>query len=94
MGDNKQNLFIHFRVLSLNLDDGVVSLKSDHDVKLLLDFVPRYNEIDVYVETKVSLVEKHLFEQTPWRSASKGIVIEEILRDDVVTAPPMSSKGT
>ncbi|PWA40597.1 auxin efflux carrier family protein [Artemisia annua] len=83
LGDNEQKLFIHFRVPSLNLDDGLVPLMSDQDVKLLLNFVPRYKEVDVFVETDVSLVEKQLFEHTCWRKASKGIVIKEILQDDV-----------
>ena len=61
LGNNKQLLFTHFRVPGLNLDDGLVPLMSDQDVKVLLNFVPRYKEIDVFVETDVSLVEKHLF---------------------------------
>ena len=59
LGDNEQKLFIHFRVPSLNLDDGLVPLMSDQDVKLFSNFVPRYKEVDVFVETDVSLVEKN-----------------------------------
>ena len=93
LGDNEQKLFYHFRVPSMNSDDGLVSLMLDQDVKLLLNFVPRYKEIDVFVETDVSLVEKQLFKHTGWRKASKCIVIKEILQDDVVSAPNLNSKG-
>ncbi|PWA77083.1 transposase, MuDR, MULE transposase domain protein [Artemisia annua] len=93
LGDNEQKLFIHFRVPSLNLDDGLVPLMSDQDVKLLLNCVPRYKAVDVFVETDVSLVEKQLFEHTCWRKASKGIVIQEIFQHDVVSAPNLNSKG-
>ena len=60
LGDDKQLLFIHFKVPGLSLDDGLVPLMSDQDVLTLLKFVPRYKEIDVYVESDVSLVEKHM----------------------------------
>ena len=93
LGDKEQKLFIHFMVPSLNLDDGLVPLMSDQDVKLFLNFVPRYKEVDVFVETDVLLVEKQLFEHTCWRKASKGIVIKEILQDDVVSAPNLNTKG-
>ena len=93
LGDNNKKLFIHFRVPILNLDDGLVPLMSDQDVKLLLNFVPRYKDIDIFIETDVLLVEKHLFEHTCWLPASKGIVIQETLQDDIVSAPHMNKKG-
>ena len=77
----------------MNLADGLVALMSDEEVKLLLNFVPRYKEIDVFVETDVSLVEKHLFEDTCWRPGSEGLVIPEIVQDDVVSAPHKNNKG-
>ncbi|PWA78594.1 transposase, MuDR, MULE transposase domain protein [Artemisia annua] len=57
-------------------------------VKILADLglgdnEQKYKEADVFVETDVSLVEKQMFEHTCWRKASKGIVIKEILQDDV-----------
>ena len=64
---------------------------SDHDVNILLKFLPIYKEIDVFEETYVSLVEKHLLLHMGCQ-ASKGLVIEEIVEDDVVSAPVKRTK--
>ena len=56
---------------------------SDQDVLTLLKFVPWYKEIDVYVETDVSLVEKHMLLVRGFQS-SKCLVIEPIVEYYVV----------
>ncbi|GJS00358.1 hypothetical protein Tco_0316866 [Tanacetum coccineum] len=54
---------------------------SKEDVIRFLVYVPRFSEVKVYIETGVSLVEKHPME----RMTSKGkvMLIEEIMDHDV-----------
>ena len=65
---------------------------SDQDVLTLLKFVPRYKEIDIYVETDVSLVEKHMLLVRVFQS-SQGLVIEQIVEYYVVSSPVKKNKG-
>ncbi|GJR34028.1 hypothetical protein Tco_1209712 [Tanacetum coccineum] len=60
----------------------------DVDVIKLLNYTPECKEIEVYIETDVSLVEQHLVELLV-HSQSKGVgndvVIEDIIEDNVVS---------
>ncbi|GJY69782.1 hypothetical protein Tco_0472764 [Tanacetum coccineum] len=53
-------LFMHFRILGQSLDEGSLPLMSEEDVIRLLEYVPRFREVEVYIAISVSLVEKHL----------------------------------
>ncbi|GJT04203.1 zinc finger, CCHC-type containing protein [Tanacetum coccineum] len=55
---------------------------SDQYVITILKYVPRFREIEVYIETGVSLVEMHLMEGMT--SHGKGVVIEKIMDDNQV----------
>ncbi|GKE48714.1 hypothetical protein Tco_1479972, partial [Tanacetum coccineum] len=58
-----------------SLGEGLVLLMSNQDVLSLLEYVPRYKEIDVYVENQTMEVVL---------GKGKGVVIEEIMEDDEV----------
>ncbi|GJV01724.1 hypothetical protein Tco_1335293 [Tanacetum coccineum] len=75
-------LFNHFRIPGESLDEGLVTLMGDEDVLTLLKYVPKFREINVYVEEYVSLVEQHRIEVM--NGKGKGVAIEEILEDDVL----------
>nr|GEV12991.1 hypothetical protein [Tanacetum cinerariifolium] len=45
-----------------SLDKGLVPLMSEEDVVNLLNYVPRYREIEVYIKVSVSSVESHMLE--------------------------------
>ncbi|GJR48638.1 hypothetical protein Tco_1316741 [Tanacetum coccineum] len=70
-------LFSHFRISGKSLDKGLVPLISHQDVLSMLKYVPRYKEIEVYIE-------KHMMEVVSGKGKGKGVVIEEILEDDEV----------
>ncbi|GJW44397.1 hypothetical protein Tco_0073196 [Tanacetum coccineum] len=59
-------LFTHFRIHWESLDEDLLTLMSD----------------EVYIETGVLLVERHMMERM--MSMGKGVVIEEIVDHDVV----------
>ncbi|GJY63307.1 hypothetical protein Tco_0464767 [Tanacetum coccineum] len=74
-------LFTHFRILGESLDESLLLLMSDEDVIRFLDYVPRFREVDVYIETDVSLVERHMMKRMT--SKGKGVVTEEFMDHDV-----------
>ncbi|GKB06184.1 hypothetical protein Tco_0834417 [Tanacetum coccineum] len=63
------------RIPGKSLDEGLVPLMSNQDVLSLLQYVPIYKEIKVYV--KKSTMEVVL-------GTGKGVVIEEVVEDDEV----------
>ncbi|GKE27347.1 hypothetical protein Tco_1442731 [Tanacetum coccineum] len=65
------------RILGKSLDEGLTPLISHQDVLSLLKYVPRYKEIEVYVE-------KHMMEVVSGKGKGKVVVIEEIVEDDEV----------
>nr|GEU33366.1 copia protein [Tanacetum cinerariifolium] len=65
-----------------SLDEGLITLMGDEDVLTLLKHVPKFKEIKVYVEECMSLVEEH--RTKVMNGKGKGVVIEEILEDDVL----------
>ncbi|GJS24421.1 hypothetical protein Tco_0453053 [Tanacetum coccineum] len=71
-------LFTYFRI---PLDEGLLPLMSEEDVIRFLEYVPRFREVEVYIETDVSFVEKHLMERMT--SKGKAMLIEEIVDHDV-----------
>ncbi|PWA65591.1 hypothetical protein CTI12_AA334540 [Artemisia annua] len=74
---NRTLVFTHFRILGESLDDGLLPLMSDKDAKRLVEYIPRFRELELYIETSVSLVECQMMEQM--MSKGKGVVIEEIV---------------
>ncbi|GJW28296.1 hypothetical protein Tco_0045171 [Tanacetum coccineum] len=68
-------LFSRFRIPRKSLDEGLVPLMSNQDVLSLLQYVPIYKEIEVYVE-------KNMMEVV--LGMGKGVVIEEVVEDDEV----------
>nr|GEU74136.1 hypothetical protein [Tanacetum cinerariifolium] len=94
--DNNKILFTHFKIPMMSFDDGLVPIIADHDVIELLNYVPECKEKEVYIETGVSLVEIHLVELAVSQSQSKGVgngvVIEEIVKDNVVSSSEKDSK--
>nr|GEU49840.1 Gag-Pol polyprotein [Tanacetum cinerariifolium] len=75
-------LLSHFRITGESLDEGLVPLLGDEDVLTLLKYVPKFREIEVYVESFVSLVEQHIREISTFKG--KGVVIEEIVEDSIL----------
>ncbi|GJU35115.1 hypothetical protein Tco_1183469 [Tanacetum coccineum] len=69
------------RILGKSLDEGLVPLMFEKDVVNLLNYVPRYRELKIYIENGVSSIESHVTERL---SQGKGMVIEEILEENVV----------
>lgn len=55
---------------------------SEQDLLSLLKYVPRYRELDLYIENGVSSVEKHMMEVMLFKG--KGVVIEEMVEDNEV----------
>ncbi|GKC18013.1 ribonuclease H-like domain-containing protein, partial [Tanacetum coccineum] len=68
-------LFSRFRIPGKSLDEGLVPLMSNQDVLSLLQYVPIYKEIEVYVENNTMEVVL---------GTGKGVVIEEVVDDDEV----------
>nr|GEY09412.1 hypothetical protein [Tanacetum cinerariifolium] len=68
-------LFSYFRIPRKSLDEELVPLMSNQDVLRLLQYVPIYKEIEVYVEKNTMEVVL---------GTGKGVVIEEVLEDDEV----------
>ncbi|GKB32626.1 hypothetical protein Tco_0872027 [Tanacetum coccineum] len=71
--DDNKILVMRFRILGMSLDDGLVPLIVDAYVIKLLDYVPTCKEIEVYIETDVSLVEQYLVELLVSHSQNKGV---------------------
>ncbi|GJS77851.1 hypothetical protein Tco_0727732 [Tanacetum coccineum] len=67
-------LFRHFRIPGESLDEGLVTLMRDEDVLTLLKYVPKFIEIDVYMEEYVSLVEQHRTEVMNEKGKVHGLV--------------------
>nr|GFA42871.1 hypothetical protein [Tanacetum cinerariifolium] len=69
-------LFKHFRIHRESLDEGWIPLMFEEGVIIYLEFVHGSREVEVYIETIVSLVERYVME----RMTSKGndVLIEEI----------------
>ncbi|GJR27280.1 hypothetical protein Tco_1103512 [Tanacetum coccineum] len=60
LGDNNLVMFTYFRIPGMSLDDCLVPLMVDANVIKLLNYIFGCKEIEVYIETGVSLVELHL----------------------------------
>ncbi|GJV04456.1 hypothetical protein Tco_1338025 [Tanacetum coccineum] len=90
LGDNNKIMFTHFKIHGMPLDDGFVPLMTNVDVIKLLNYVTGCKEIEVYIETDVSLVELHLVElvvsQSHIKGVGNGVVIKEIVEDNVVSS--------
>nr|GEU98207.1 hypothetical protein [Tanacetum cinerariifolium] len=68
-------LFSRFRIPGKSLDEGLVPLMSNQDVLSLLQYVPIYKEIKVFVKKNTMEVVLGM---------GKGVVIEEVMEDDEV----------
>nr|GEY20569.1 hypothetical protein [Tanacetum cinerariifolium] len=82
LGDDKI-LFIHFRIPDKSLDDRLVPLMTYEDVLTFLKYMHMFKEIYAYIEINESLVEQHMMEVLS--SQGKGVVIENIVKDNVVS---------
>nr|GEX45475.1 transposase, MuDR, MULE transposase domain protein [Tanacetum cinerariifolium]GEY13202.1 transposase, MuDR, MULE transposase domain protein [Tanacetum cinerariifolium] len=89
LGDNNKILFTYFRIHGMSLDDGFVLLMANSDVIKLWNYVIGCKEVEVYIKTGVSLVELHLVElvvsQSQIKGVGKGVVVEEIVEDNVAS---------
>ncbi|PWA91638.1 hypothetical protein CTI12_AA023690 [Artemisia annua] len=74
-------VFTHFKIPHESLDDGLLPLKSEEDVRRLVEYVPIFTQLELYIETGVSVVECEMMEQMIRKG--KGVVIEEIVDHDV-----------
>ncbi|PWA65324.1 hypothetical protein CTI12_AA325110 [Artemisia annua] len=74
-------VYTHFRLPGESLDDGLLPLKSDEDVKTLVEYVPFFTQLELYIETGVSIVECEMMDRM--MTKGKGVVKEEIVDDDV-----------
>ncbi|GJW05474.1 hypothetical protein Tco_1564330 [Tanacetum coccineum] len=96
LGDNNKIVFTHFRIPEMSLNDGLVPLMPDADVIKLLNYVPGCKDIEVYIETSVSLVELHLVEllisQSHNKGVGNGVVIKDIVKDNVVSSSGKDSR--
>ncbi|PWA50265.1 PYR1-like 6 [Artemisia annua] len=72
------------RIHEESLDDGLLPLMSDKDASRLVEYVPRFRELELYIETGVSLLECQMMERI--MSKGQGVVIEEIVDHDVIDA--------
>nr|GEW25081.1 integrase, catalytic region, zinc finger, CCHC-type, peptidase aspartic, catalytic [Tanacetum cinerariifolium] len=70
-------LFTRFTIPEESLDEGLVLLMYDEDVIRFLKYVHRFRELEMYIETDVLLVKRHMMEGM--LSKSKGAMIEEIV---------------
>ncbi|GJT67551.1 hypothetical protein Tco_1019031, partial [Tanacetum coccineum] len=55
-----------------SLDEGLLPLMSEEDVIRVLEYVPRFREVEVYIEIGISLVEKHLMERMTNADSGNG----------------------
>ncbi|GKE16728.1 hypothetical protein Tco_1424305 [Tanacetum coccineum] len=78
---DKMILGFDYWILGKSLDEGLVPLMFEKDVVNLLNYVPRYRELEVYIDNGVSSIESHVTERL---SQGKGVVIEEILEENMV----------
>ncbi|GJT87811.1 hypothetical protein Tco_1069528 [Tanacetum coccineum] len=94
--DNNKIVLTHFRIPGMSLDDGLVLLMADADVIKSLIYVSGCKEIEIYIETGVSFVKLHLVGLVVNKSQSKGVgngvVIEEIVEDNVVSSNGKDSR--
>ncbi|GKD60326.1 hypothetical protein Tco_1297835 [Tanacetum coccineum] len=94
--DNNKIVLTHFRIPGMSLDDGLVLLMADADVIKSLIYVSGCKEIEIYIETGVSFVKLHLVGLVVNKSQSKGVgngvVIEEIVEDNVVSSSGKDSR--
>ncbi|PWA42225.1 hypothetical protein CTI12_AA546880 [Artemisia annua] len=74
-------VFNHFRIPDESLDDSLLPLKSEEDVRRLVEYVPIFTQFELYIETGVSVVKCEMMERM--MSKGKGVVIEEIVDHDV-----------
>lgn len=74
-------MFTHFRIPGESLDDGLLPLKSDEYVKTLVEYVSIFTQFELYIETGFSIVECEMMDRM--MTKGKGVVIEEIVDDDV-----------
>ncbi|PWA85111.1 hypothetical protein CTI12_AA153160 [Artemisia annua] len=74
-------VFTHFKIHDESLDDGLLPLKSEEDVRRLVEYVLIFTQLELYIETGVSVVECEMMERM--MSKGKGVVIEEIVDHDV-----------
>ncbi|PWA52790.1 transposase, MuDR [Artemisia annua] len=74
-------VFTHFKIHDESLDDGLLPLKSEEDVRRLVEYVHIFTQLELYIETGVSVVECEMMERM--MSKGKGVVIEEIVDHDV-----------
>ncbi|PWA54404.1 hypothetical protein CTI12_AA434200 [Artemisia annua] len=74
-------VYTHFRIPEESLDDGLLQLKSDEDVKTLVEYVPFFTQLELYIETGDSIVECEMMDRM--MTKGKGVVKEEIVDDDV-----------
>ncbi|GJR79990.1 hypothetical protein Tco_0150775 [Tanacetum coccineum] len=81
LGDDKI-LVSHFRIPSKSLNDGLIQLMADEDVLTLLKFVLRFKGVKVYIEADVPLIEQDMMKVRSGQA--KGVVIEQIVKDDRV----------
>ncbi|PWA66303.1 hypothetical protein CTI12_AA328520 [Artemisia annua] len=72
-------VFTHFRILGESLDDGLLPLMSDKYVRRLVEYVPIFKELELYIETGVSLVECQMIE----RMMTKGKGVDHDVNDAV-----------
>ncbi|PWA82861.1 hypothetical protein CTI12_AA172120 [Artemisia annua] len=56
-------VYTHFRLPGESLDDGLLPLKSDEDVKTLVEYVPFFTQLELYIETGVSIVECEMIDR-------------------------------
>nr|GEU30512.1 transposase, MuDR, MULE transposase domain protein [Tanacetum cinerariifolium] len=82
LGDNNKIMYTYFRIPSMSLDDGLVSLMADEDVIKLLNYVPMYKEIKVYIETNVSS-----------KCVGDDVVIKEIVEYNVFSTGRKESRN-
>ncbi|PWA76468.1 hypothetical protein CTI12_AA235150 [Artemisia annua] len=61
-------VFTYFKIPDESLDDGLLPLKSEEDVRRLVEYVPIFTQLELYIETGVSVVECEMME----RMMSKG----------------------
>ncbi|GJS15659.1 hypothetical protein Tco_0410131 [Tanacetum coccineum] len=94
--DNNKILYTHFRIHGMSLGNGMVLLIMDETVIKLLNYVPMCNEIEVHIETDVSLIEQHLVEFLVSHSQNNrvgnSVVIKEIVEDNVVSSSGNESR--
>ncbi|PWA58579.1 hypothetical protein CTI12_AA361660 [Artemisia annua] len=80
-------VFTHFKIPDESLDDGLLPLNSEEDVRRLVQYVPIFTQLELHIETGVSVVECEMMERM--MSKGKGVVIEEIVDHDVTRIVPL-----